>query len=264
MKKKSIIAIILVFVMISAMTTNAFADDFTLRNDIHFGDSKNEVKEKETFDLKTEESDTLIYTGTFGDYETELSFIFNDDKLTDMKYVFRFADGGGYSQIKDIGMDLFSDLKETLSEKYGEQKKLPTDSLVENDVKTIKDNDGYSFSMDYYKQMASNVWGTASNAKDIYSWVSDNEVSIDLLAYKYVVSLYGTLFGVKDVGLADRIERTIEVLYHELTEEETYNLVNEEEIKAEKEAEEAARLAQEQAAAEEKVENYKASLNSGF
>ena len=89
---KRVLSIIFIFVF-TCSYMSVYADDFTLRNDIHFGDSIETVKEKETFTIKEDnvEEDENDNSDIADMPYADIIYTFKDDKLIDMKYDFTSA-----------------------------------------------------------------------------------------------------------------------------------------------------------------------------
>lgn len=133
---------------VTEKVTEKTVDAFTLRNGIHFGDSFEEVKEKETIelnnlqryedDLETEgfetEADnikkksdtTYVYSkyGTIANIEnSQIKFTFKDNSLTKMEYTlgnYDSYDASEASKLETLLKDNFESVVSTLTEKYGD------------------------------------------------------------------------------------------------------------------------------------------------
>lgn len=148
--KKRWIALIMVGCLVMT-PAGVMAEEFSLRNGIHFGDSFEEVKEKETIelnDLKTyaefyssdedfEDSDedyeedpetaniTLVLSkyGTIANIEdSRVQYTFDSDSLTEMEYTLgKYSyDSSDYSELEIVLSDNFETVVGTLTDKYGE------------------------------------------------------------------------------------------------------------------------------------------------
>ena len=85
-------SLVLVFILLFVSYT-AFAEEFTLRNGIVFGDTLEAVKQKETLTIQSDSEDktnNVWFDGTIAGMDGSVRFDFNEDsgKLTDMLYSF--------------------------------------------------------------------------------------------------------------------------------------------------------------------------------
>lgn len=122
---KKTICIIIALLMIFA-SCPALADSFSLRGGIEFGDTVEEVKEKETAAFAEEGSDYLktgsITLATIED--ANIKYYFSDEGLlTDILYDFRST------KSKDTASDNFSTLYDGLTRKYGKPINTDSDSM---------------------------------------------------------------------------------------------------------------------------------------
>ena len=80
---------IAILCMILLLCSTALADDFTLRSDIHFGDTMETILQKETTLTRTSETSNS-FSGTIAGYSgSTCDFAFDDEgKLTSMTYEF--------------------------------------------------------------------------------------------------------------------------------------------------------------------------------
>ena len=87
---------------------------FPLRSGIHFGDTVEEVKEKEQgLKLKEEKNSTLKYRGLIAGYDGDATFYFDkDEKLTDLTDHYLFFDADEVAKI-------YVDIKNLCSEEHG-------------------------------------------------------------------------------------------------------------------------------------------------
>ncbi len=89
MKRKGLFAIIILVLIFSCVFCIALADEFELRNGIHFGDDLKTIKTKETLSYKTTlESGAVVFgNGTVATIQNcEVNYYFIDDKLSDVLY----------------------------------------------------------------------------------------------------------------------------------------------------------------------------------
>lgn len=128
---KKVFAIFLTIIL-TLCGFSAFAEDFTLRNGIHFGDSPDDIKEKETLTIRNDidrksalgaNNEWLMdFEGTATGIDNVLTIFYFDEeqKLVDMVYY--------YEQIGHnvpVTMDLYDKLKQSLTEKYGKPLDIP-------------------------------------------------------------------------------------------------------------------------------------------
>ena len=80
---------IAILCMILLLCSTALADDFTLRSDIHFGDTMETILQKETTLTRTSETSNS-FSGTIAGYSgSTCDFAFDDEgKLISMTYEF--------------------------------------------------------------------------------------------------------------------------------------------------------------------------------
>lgn len=171
---KKIICIIIALLMIFA-SCPALADNFSLRGGIEFGDTVEEVKEKETAAFTEEESNCLktesITLATIEDANIE--YYFNDEGLlTDILYDFRST------KSKDTASVNYSTLYDGLTRKYGKPINTDSDSMYIIVGKAYETAAGV---------VAVNLW--LNDSADILShseWVKEYKkfkVKIDLVEY---------------------------------------------------------------------------------
>ena len=117
---KKIISLFLVAIITTALVVEkGFAEDFTIHSGVIFGDTKEEVKAKETLDSGESglinSGDCLIYNGKVAGYDdTNVFYQFDETsgKLFNALYYFRGLGDQGNNQYKKF--------KEQLEKKYGE------------------------------------------------------------------------------------------------------------------------------------------------
>lgn len=104
---------IAILCMILLLCSAALADDFTLRSDIHFGDTMETILQKETTLTRTSETSNS-FSGTIAGYSgSTCDFAFDDEgKLTSMMYEFKCTS-------RESTNDLYKTLYDSLVRKYG-------------------------------------------------------------------------------------------------------------------------------------------------
>ena len=113
------LSIIMAMLLLWSFTVAAHAEnEFVLRNGIQFGDTKEEVRAKETIEINEEEgNENQIWTkeGNVAGFEgVNLLYVFDDeDKLIEVKWQLPES---SYSDTSD---SIYSKMKKALSEKYG-------------------------------------------------------------------------------------------------------------------------------------------------
>ena len=116
---KKMLSIIMAMLLLWSFTVAAHAEnEFVLRNGIQFGDTKEEVRAKETIEINEEEgNENQIWTkeGNVAGFEgVNLLYVFDDeDKLIEVKWQLPES---SYSDTSD---SIYSKMKKALSEKYG-------------------------------------------------------------------------------------------------------------------------------------------------
>lgn len=113
--KKMICLIVMVSMLFSQF---ALAEEFSLRNGIVFGDTLDEVKQKETLPIESsseDKTDKVWFEGTIAGMEGSVRFDFDEEtgKLTDMLYSFDSKSDRDF-----IDSD-YSTLYKSLNRKYG-------------------------------------------------------------------------------------------------------------------------------------------------
>lgn len=142
---KKVVAL-LTAVCLSITPITVFADGFSLRNDIHFGDSFEEVKEKETIELNDARTYAEMYADEDEDYEvspekanitislskfgtianiedSRVEYTFDNDSLIKMEYTLGSYDGydsSDSSKLTTLLTDNFKMVVSTLTDKYGD------------------------------------------------------------------------------------------------------------------------------------------------
>ena len=139
--------IIISTVIILALNTNAvYAKDFSLRNEIQFGDSIKEVKEKETLDFLPDDqgSESSDETDESSQEETEFSdrnkkvlqtvngtiagiedsfvayWFDKNDKLVDVRYNFRMYESSDNGNVKKLQDNDYTAVNNSLIRQYGD------------------------------------------------------------------------------------------------------------------------------------------------
>ena len=116
---KKMLSIIMAMLLLWSFTVAAHAEnEFVLRNGIQFGDTKEEVRAKETIEINEEEgNENQIWTkeGNVAGFEgVNLLYVFDDEnKLIEVKWQLPES---SYSDTSD---SIYSKMKKALSEKYG-------------------------------------------------------------------------------------------------------------------------------------------------
>ena len=115
---KKLISLLVVIQMVMLLFVPAFAEDFSLRNDIHFGDTKEQVRSKETIPIdESKSSDFGIQTqeGTVAGFDgVEIFYLFNDDKLEEVAWDLPILANADESD------NAYDKLKNAMKSKYGD------------------------------------------------------------------------------------------------------------------------------------------------
>ena len=115
---KRFMSMLVSLILLVSCFSNAFAaEDFTLRNGIKFGDTKEEVLTKETT-LTRESEDSFTFEGKIAGYsgaQCQFCFYNNDGKLTDMVYKF----DQDVCTSREIMNDVYKKLYDSLNRQYG-------------------------------------------------------------------------------------------------------------------------------------------------
>lgn len=219
-----LVSLILLFSMLP-INTIAYADiasdavvssnveEFSLRNGINFGDSIEEVKEKETLTFQSSSSTTLqTNPGTVSGYDdTTITFSFNDDQLKEMSYKFEETSS------RDLVNSEYDTIYKGLVRKYGE----PLDTgggstyIINTSV----------FERSLLALSLKKLIGGAGDYVDYDEWLvkvnNDYYVKIDLLSY-YIGESYS------------KAEYSLVVGYRKITEDEIITAKNEKQEKQNK------------------------------
>ena len=115
--KKLTIVLIGVFFILSTFTFS-FADDFTFRNNIKWGMSKDEVKKREKAEFFKEDENSLIYTDTIFEVLMSISYNFHNNKLFSVLHL------SFYELTNKESVNAYNKITADLSNKYGKPKEL--------------------------------------------------------------------------------------------------------------------------------------------
>ena len=177
---KRMVCLMLVMLVLAGMGIFASADDFQLRNGILFGDSEEEIRNKETLEIgessssERDDGTKYIYSdeGMIAGFDdANVNYYFKDNEMYDMEYEF-YTDKENYKTIYDT-------LYKNLSKKYGNSIKALDDGHF---VKTEAQN------MDNYFILAVAAYGGGiADLSDVDEWVvkcDDYYVKIEM-RYSY-------------------------------------------------------------------------------
>ena len=186
--KKQIISCLLVFAILFSACL-AFAEDFTLRSGIKFGDTMEDIVAKET--TLTRESDTSnSFTGKVAGYsDVECTFAFDDDgKMKSMSYWF----SGSVCTSKSTANDIYDTIRKSMVRQYG--------SGLGNTGGSCHLITGPAIdSMALWVYLFGSLDGYDGNYIDYDEWIVDVEdyhVKIDLISYYYRDSKYNYTYMV--------------------------------------------------------------------
>lgn len=178
---KKTITCLLSMLLVLCCVTPAFAEEeFTLRNGIKFGDTIEEILEKET-SLTRKDDDSSWFSGTIAGYkDSEAGFFFDDDgKLVEMAYVFNQF-GNDYKARSDVS-DVYATLYRSIVNKYG--------SPIGNVGGTTELITGSAITrMSVMVYIFGGLDGYDGDYLDYDEWVIDctnGHVKIDLISYYY-------------------------------------------------------------------------------
>ena len=114
---KKLISLLVVIQMVMLLFVPAFAEEFSLRNDIHFGDTKEQVRSKETIPIESGD-DFGIQTqkGTVAGFDgVQILYLFNDDdKLEEVAWDLPILANADESD------NAYDKLKNAMKSKYGD------------------------------------------------------------------------------------------------------------------------------------------------
>ena len=180
---KRYIGVLLTMILIVGMCAIAFADDFTLRNGILFGDTIEDILTKET-KLERESEDGNWFKGTIAGYSgAECGFYFDDDsKLYAMDYCF----GPNVCTSRDRVNDVYKTLYDSVVRQYGKP--------LGNTGGTVNLITGPAFErMSLWVYLLGTLDGNKGDYYDYDEWTLnfDNyNVKIDMISYYYRDSNY--------------------------------------------------------------------------
>ena len=183
--KKNVIRLVSILLVLCCVTT-AFADEeFVLRNGIKFGDTIDEIVEKETT-LTRKSDDSNWFVGTIAGYkDSEAGFFFDDGgKLEDMGYSFSQF-GSDYKARSDVS-DVYATLYKSIVRKYGS----PIGNVGGN-AELITGSAITRMSVMVY--IVGGADGYDGDYLDYDEWIVDcagGHVKIDLVSYYYRDSNY--------------------------------------------------------------------------
>lgn len=154
----------------------AEAEDFELRSGIHFGDTIDDIVEKETTLTRLNEESNEFQGRISGYDDASCMFIFDDDgKLEDMKYSF----GSGVCYSRDRMNDVYLELYRGLVRKYG--------TAIGNTGGTCELITGSAMDeMALFVYLIGELDGYSSDYTDYDEWIVDTKgghVKIDLVSF---------------------------------------------------------------------------------
>jgi len=189
--KKNIIRLISMLLVLCCVTAAFAEEEFTLRNGIRFGDTIEDIVEKET--TLTRESETSNwFKGTIAGYKnSQAGFSFDDDgKLVDMCYSFDQF-GNDYKSSSDVS-DVYATLYKSVVRKYG--------SPLGNTGGKVELITGIAMTrMGMTVYIIGGMDGYDGDYLDYDEWIVDctgGHVKIDLISYYYRDSSYDYHFQV--------------------------------------------------------------------
>lgn len=186
---KKLISLCLIMVLCLTLCPFAYADSFTLRNGIQFGDTIDDVKQKEkdlTLEKEDESSDsfTLKYTGEIAGMDGTATFYFDKDekKLTDLKYS---IETDNLSEMFDIQRKI----KDSCIRQYG-------DPVVLDEDETTFPIKGKAIDYAAYAVYMNRQLGEKSYIWDYDEWVvfgeDGNNTKIESVSYYDTSNFLGT------------------------------------------------------------------------
>ena len=184
---------------------------FPLRNDIHFGESKEQVKEKEkesnTLELTAEWDRGMYYRGkgTIAGYDGDVDYYFSDNQLTELLYTLHFYTDDSSQKVDQLDQ-AFTTIYESCKRQYGEE----THSNKDRIVSKFSGRAIYEFTDNKGNMMDYREW--------VLEGIYDENVTIDLIEYKYDFSSILGSFPVYAIQLS----------YHYYSDEEIANALIEE------------------------------------
>lgn len=189
--KKNIIRLISMLLVLCCATSAFAEEEFTLRSGIKFGDTIEDIVEKETT-LTREDDDSNWFKGTIAGYkDSQALFSFDDNgKLEDMCYAFDQF-GNDYKSSSDVS-DVYATLYKSVVRKYG--------SPLGNTGGNVELITGSAMTrMGIVVYMIGGMDGYDGDYLDYDEWIVDctgGHVKIDLISYYYRDSSYDYHFQV--------------------------------------------------------------------
>lgn len=189
--EKNIIRLISMLLILCCVTSAFAEEEFTLRSGIKFGDTIEDILEKETT-LTRKSDDSNWFTGTIAGYkDSEALFSFDDDgKLVDMGYSFTQF-GNDYKSSSDVS-DVYATLYKSVVRKYG--------SSLGNTGGNVELITGSAMTrMGIVVYMIGGMDGCDGDYLDYDEWIVDctgGHVKIDLISYYFRDSNYEYHFNV--------------------------------------------------------------------
>lgn len=172
---------ILLTLSLFMMTSVSFAEAFTLRNGIHFGDTLEEVKAKETLEIKSQtENELVTKSGVLANVDVDsVIYRFENNKLVSVLWEVVDSRNNFYPPM------VFDDLNTALTAKYGKSDSTDTDSYFL--VKGAAIEEMMELMVEDFSFMLGMLMGEAGPLKqcewEIESQGNEN-VKIDLLYYQ--------------------------------------------------------------------------------
>ena len=175
---KKLISLLMCVCMLLAGLNAAFAEaeDFELRSGIHFGDTIDDIVEKETTLTRLDEESNEFQGRISGYDDASCMFTFDDDgKLEDMRYIF----GSDVCYSRDKMNNVYLDLYRGLVRKYG--------TAIGNTGGSCELITGSAIdTMTLYVYLLGELDGYSSDYTDYDEWIvdtKDGHVKIDLVSF---------------------------------------------------------------------------------
>ena len=175
---KKLISLLMCVCMLLAGLGAAFAEaeDFELRSGIHFGDTIDDIVEKETTLTRLNEESNEFQGRISGYDDASCMFTFDDDgKLEDMRYIF----GSDVCYSRDKMNNVYLDLYRGLVRKYG--------TAIGNTGGSCELITGSAIdTMTLYVYLLGELDGYSSDYTDYDEWIVDTKgghVKIDLVSF---------------------------------------------------------------------------------
>ena len=209
---KKIISFFLIILCIILLSSTGIAEDFIIHSGVKFGDTEEEVKQKETLTL-IGGLISLKYKGNVAGYDNAyIEYYFdynNDNKVYDVNY--KLANTYDMSYLKEEVLDIFKELEEKLTTKYG--RKI---SEKESAYKYLK---GF-----YYKANIEEL--------NIFRYKEDRRIEVNSWLVKYnnynvKIDLYCCYDKPDIVFNKDRATAECGIEYYIYTDEELQGIINE-------------------------------------